>query len=67
MVTQYIQRDLECENKDHEEHLCYLVSQGFHLSDAETFKVLTNNPKFQCKHCGRGANKSKNLCVPQQL
>ena len=67
MVTQIMQHNIECESKDHEEHLCYLISQGFHLSDEETFKELTSDPKYQCKHCGRTANLNKNLCVPKQL
>ncbi len=49
------------------EHLCYLISQGFHISDAEEFKALINKPKFACRHCGRHANSNINLCMPEKL
>jgi hypothetical protein len=49
------------------EHLCYLISQGFHISDAEEFKTLINRPKFACRHCSRHANNDINLCMPEKL
>ena len=56
-----------CDIESHGRHLCYLISQGFHLSDEQEFKVLTEDPKFQCGHCGRQANSDVNLCVPTEL
>ena len=50
-----------------EEHLCYLISQGFHISNAEEFKRLINRPKFECQHCSRHANSDMNLCMPEKL
>ncbi len=67
MAEIVLQHNLECKSEDHDKHLCYLTSQGFHLSDANKFWALTNEPKFQCKHCGRKANSDKNLCVPKEL
>lgn len=49
------------------EHLCYLISQGFHISDAQEFKNLINRPKFACRHCDRHANSDVNLCMPEKL
>ncbi len=57
--------DRKVENQD--EHLCYMISQGFHISDAQEFKTLINRPKFACRHCGRHANSDKNLCMPEKL
>jgi hypothetical protein len=67
MAEKFMHHNLECNSEDHDKHLCYLTSQGFHLSDAKEFRSLTNDPKFQCKHCGRQANIDKNLCVPKEL
>jgi hypothetical protein len=51
----------------HDQHLCYLVSQGFHLSDKREFQALIHKPKFQCRHCKQIANHAKNLCMPIEL
>ena len=67
MADIFLQHDLECKSEDHDMHLCYLTSQGFHLSDANEFKTLTSDPEFQCKHCGRQAKSDKNLCDPKKL
>jgi hypothetical protein len=61
------QGNMECRSKSHDQHLCYLISQGFHLSDENEFRVLTENPKFQCRRCSRIAKSDKNLCVPSEL
>ncbi len=60
-------QEIDCMIENHDEHLCYLISQGFHISDADEYKTLINRPKFRCKHCGRHANKRKNLCMPEKL
>jgi hypothetical protein len=49
------------------EHLCYLLSQGFHLDDARAYQTLIENPRFRCRHCGRTAANRKNLCLPVPL
>jgi hypothetical protein len=62
------QLDTCCRNTElHTEHLCYIVSQGFHLTDEEAYRALVENPKFKCNHCGRTASGDKNLCVPAKL
>jgi hypothetical protein len=50
-----------------EEHLCYIVSQGFHLADEQSYLALVTDPKFRCGHCGRQAAHDRNLCVPMGL
>ncbi len=57
----------ECKSESHNKHLCYIVSQGFHLSDAEEYKALIQNAKFKCRHCGRAAKSADNLCEPIEL
>ena len=56
-----------CDVASHTEHLCYLLSQGFHLEDAAAYTVLVQNPRFRCGHCGRTAAGQMNLCLPVPL
>ena len=49
------------------EHLCYLVSQGFHLTDRREYEDLVRYPQFRCDHCGAHARHEANLCVPMRL
>ena len=67
MPHEFPQHNTECTSEDHDKHLCYLISQGFHLSDKKAFQAMTNKPKFLCRHCGRQANNDKNLCVPDMI
>lgn len=57
----------ECHTGVHTDHLCYIISQGFHLSDEQGYKALVDEPKFKCKRCGRTARSGDNLCVPTHL
>jgi len=67
MATIDTQRNTECHNGAHTEHLCYIMSQGFHLSDEEGFRALVDNPAYRCRHCGRTTKNGENLCVPAPL
>jgi len=67
MAGKKIQQNLDCKSESHSKHLCYIVSQGFHLSDAEEYDALVEDPKFKCRHCGRIAKSADNLCVPVKL
>ena len=67
MALKTAQLDLECCTGSHTEHLCYMVSQGFHISDEPEYKALVENPRYQCNHCGRIATSGANLCVPFEL
>jgi ATP-dependent Clp protease ATP-binding subunit ClpA len=62
-----VKHNLECKSESHGQHLCYIISQGFHLSDEEAYRNLVKAPKFKCQHCGRVANSDKNLCRPVTL
>jgi hypothetical protein len=50
-----------------EEHLCYILSQGFHLGDKQSYLALIAVPNFRCNHCGKQASRKRNLCVPMEL
>ena len=56
-----------CTLEDHTEHLCYMISQGFNITDVEEFRVLTENARFRCNHCHRAAKNPANLCIPEHL
>ncbi|MBN1508917.1 MAG: hypothetical protein JW955_18870 [Sedimentisphaerales bacterium] len=56
-----------CNVESHVEHLCYLLSQGFHLDDADAYQALVENPHSRCSRCGRVATSQKSLCVPVPL
>jgi len=64
-------RTVQIENQHnctgHKDHLCYIISQGFHLSDGQGYLALIAEPKFRCSHCGRQAASNRNLCVPMEL
>ena len=61
------EHNAECGSERHKEHLCYFVSQGFHLSDEEEYKWLVESPQFKCRHCGRAAKCAESLCKPVDL
>ena len=67
MAETNMTHNIECKSDSHTQHLCYIVSQGFHLSDAEKYQTLVNEPKFKCEHCGRVAKSDRNLCKPVKL
>jgi hypothetical protein len=50
-----------------QDHLCYMISQGFNVSDQTRYMTLTTAPKFHCGHCGRQAASDGSLCLPMEL
>jgi hypothetical protein len=67
MMAKILQHNTECCTGDHTEHLCYLISQGFDISDAQEFRSLIEDAQYRCDHCGRHAKSYTNLCVPMHL
>ena len=57
----------DCNSPAHTEHLCYFVSQGFHITNEQEFKWMVKDPLFKCQHCGRVAKCENNLCEPVKL
>ena len=67
MAVELKQQKLECCTGNHTEHLCYLMSQGFNLSDEQEFKMLVEDAEYRCDHCGHHAKSDANLCVQMHL
>jgi hypothetical protein len=67
MAQESVQHNPECKSESHSQHLCYFISQGFHLTDEEKYTAMVSNPEFKCEHCGRVAKSDKNLCEPVSL
>lgn len=57
----------DCDSELHREHLCYIISQGFSLTNEQDYRALVEEPAFRCGHCGRAAKNAGNLCVPVGL
>ena len=67
MAEKFPEDNSECKSDVHDGHLCYFVSQGFHLSNREEYKQMVENPQFKCQTCGRAAKGQENLCNPAKL
>jgi hypothetical protein len=67
MTIATIQVNKECFTDAHTEHLCYMMSQGFHLTDVQEYRALVEEPKYRCNHCKRTAKSNANLCEPVPL
>ena len=67
MAIKIAESNTECTSETHSEHLCYIVSQGFHLTEVQQYKALVAEPKYRCGRCGREARSSGNLCIPAPL
>ena len=67
MAEEKTQLNREHLSELHEHHLCYIISQGFHLSDEQEYRALIENAAYKCKHCGREAKSETNLCIPAHL
>ena len=46
--------------------LCELAKKLL-SEDPAAYGKLVNRPRFLCRHCGRVANKKKNLCKSRKL
>lgn len=67
MAGKKIPQNLDCKSESHGKHICYLISQGYNLSDPEEYDALIQDAKFKCRHCGRRAKSENNLCEPIRL
>jgi len=53
-----------CESSSHTQHLCYIISQSFNLSNKTEYETLIKDPQFKCQKCGRLAKERIYLCKP---
>lgn len=67
MAKEDLELNSGCQTELHDQHLCYIISQGFHLSDKQEYKSLVENAEYKCNHCGRIAKSGSNLCVPTHM
>ena len=63
-MEENIFHNLEPHCSTHNQHLCYLVSQGFDRTDPDEYLSLVSEPVFQCANCKRLANHGDHLCRP---
>jgi hypothetical protein len=67
MLQETLTINSTCESELHNQHLCYIISQGFHLTDEQEYKALVEEAKYKCDRCQRTAKYDSNLCVPVLL
>lgn len=67
MTDEIFSSDSGCDSPSHEQHLCYMISQGFNLTDQDQYNALIEDPHFRCEKCGRTAKSEANLCKPVEL
>lgn len=67
MTDEICSSDSGCDSPSHEQHLCYMISQGFNLTDQDQYNALIEDPQFRCEKCGRTAKSEANLCKPAEL
>jgi hypothetical protein len=56
----------ECAQK-HDDHLCFLMYQGFHLSHPDEYRKMVQNAQYRCQNCSRTAESADHLCEPIKL
>jgi len=67
MLQETLKSNSACGSALHNQHLCYIRSQGFHLTNEQEYKDLVEDAKYMCTHCRHTAGSADNLCVPVLL
>jgi len=67
MTDEKKQHNLECTSKKHKDHLCFLMCEGWHLTNPAEYKALVADAEFRCRYCDRTAKNQDNLCGPSNL
>ena len=67
MNPEHPKDNAECKSDEHTKHLCYFVSYGYHVDNADEYKDLIEEPRYKCEFCGRVAHYSESLCMPLPL
>jgi hypothetical protein len=58
-AKQQKEKPMPCASHDHSMHMCALKLQGLE----DQVRSLSDNPRFECKHCGAKANSLENICA----
>ena len=67
MAEQKILDNENCTNNLHNEHLCFLMCEGFHYKNKEVYKQMVQDANYRCQNCGRTAKSENNVCEPIAL
>jgi len=67
MTSKHPKDSQECKSDEHTRHLCYFVSYGYHVDNADEYRDLVEQPRYKCHFCGRTAHEEDNLCHPMKL
>ena len=60
-------KNAACTDGKHEQHLCYLQYEGYHVAHAAEYKALVHAAEYICRNCGRTAASAASLCAPAKL
>jgi hypothetical protein len=67
MVEKLVYQNPNCTGEKHEDHLCFLMHEGFHYSHKAEYKAIVKDAEFRCENCARTAQLAKRLCAPMPL
>jgi len=67
MAETKIAHNATCTDAEHGKHLCFLMYEGYHLNNRESYKELVRDAEFRCQQCGRTAKAASSLCDPVRL
>jgi len=59
--------NVSCADAEHGKHLCFLMHEGYHLSNKQGYRELVQDAQFRCQQCGRTAKSAGSLCDPIAL
>ena len=67
MAEEKKNRKIECTADKHQNHLCFLMGEGWHLTQKQKYKDMVQDAQYRCEYCDRTAQKAENLCAPIEL
>ena len=67
MAGQKMATNESCACDVYNEHLCFLICDGFYETDKDAFRAMVQDAQYRCQICGRTAKSEKNLCDPVAL
>ena len=67
MSEEKIANNESCTSDVYNEHLCFLICDGFYETNKVAFRAMVQDAQYRCTICGRTAKNKKNLCDPVAL